>query len=158
MNSIKIMLLFLLNLVFLNAHSVLDDWSGATVDEVYRGPMHLYEKACEYNNMEACYEIGISNIREYIRNRSDDKALKQGIFYLDRSCSGGYTNGCTALAMLYITKDFKQRDENKAIMYLEKACSAKSTFACMALGEIYEQQENQDYAKALMYYQKACDA
>jgi|GEM_PF-1521296 len=158
MNYIKIVLLFLLNPAFLNAHSILDDWSGAAVDEVYQRPMHLYEKACQYNNMEACYELGILNIQEYIKNRSNDNALKQGIFYLDRSCSGGYANGCTALAMLYITKDFKQRDENKAIMYLEKACSLNSNFACMALGEIYEQQEKQDFAKALMYYQKACNA
>ncbi len=158
MNSIKIVLLFLLNLVCLNAHTILDNWSGAAVDEVYQRPMHLYEKACEYNNMEACYELGILNIREYINNRSDDKALKQGIFYLDRSCGQGYTKGCIALAMLYMTKDFNQRDENKAIMYLEKACSTNSAFACMALGEIYEQQENQDFAKALMYYQKACNA
>ena len=157
MNSSKIALIFLLNLIFLNAHTVLDDWSGAAVDEVYQGPMHLYEKACEHNNMEACYELGIINMQKYIQNRSDDQALKQGIFYLDKSCSGGYANGCTALAMLYITKDFKQRDENKAVMYLEKACSLDSSFACMALGEIYEGKENQDFAKALMYYQKACD-
>lgn len=158
MNHTKIIIIFLLNFVFLSAHSILNDWSGAEVDEVYLGPMHLYEKACEYNNMEACYDIGVLNIRDYINNRSNDKALKQGIFYLDRSCTGGYVNGCIALAMLYISKDSKQRDENKAIVYLEKACVANSTFACIALGEIYEQQKKQDFSKALIYYQKACSS
>ncbi|MGW8170007.1 MAG: tetratricopeptide repeat protein [Sulfurovaceae bacterium] len=158
MNHAKIVIIFLLNFVFLSAHSILNDWSGAEVDEVYLDPMHLYEKACEYNNMEACYDMGVLNIRDYINNRSNDKALKQGIFYLDKSCGGGYVNGCIGLAMLYISKDSKQRDENKAIMYLEKACVANSTFACIALGEIYEQQKKQDFSKALIYYQKACNS
>ena len=135
----------------------MDDWSGASVDEVYQNPIDIYEKACNNENMEACYEIGAMHMSNYVHNLSDDKSLKKGISYLDKSCLGGYVDGCVSLGILYATKEFKRHDVDKAILYLNRACSAKSLFGCIALGKIYENSDKQDFTKALTCYEKACE-
>lgn len=157
MNSIKIIIICLLGFGFLSGESILDDWSGVSVDEVYQNPIDIYEKACDHNNMEACYELGAMHISNYVKDFSDDKSLKKGISYLDKSCLGGYVNGCISLGILYTTKGFEQQNDNKAVWYLDRACSAKSLFGCIATGKIYENLNKQDFTKALVYYQKACE-
>ncbi|MDD5405540.1 MAG: tetratricopeptide repeat protein [Sulfurovaceae bacterium] len=157
MNNIKLAIIFLFSFSFLSSESILNDWSGAEVDEVYTEPFQIYEKACRYNNMEACYKLGALYIMDYVNNTSDNKTLKQGMSYLDKSCTVGYAEGCTSLAMIYASKDFKQQDNNKVVEYLDKACSANSIFGCVFLGKIYEDAKKQDFAKALTYYEKACN-
>ncbi len=142
---------------FVYADSELQDWSGAKVDEVYQGKYDIYKMACEQDNEEACFILGLLNLQSYAQNNNDRIYLKHGIGYLDKACAKNHEQSCVALGLLYISTSFEGRDEKSAMYYLDRSCALGNVLSCLSIAKYYEDEKHLDMQKTIKYLESACD-
>lgn len=152
----RVLSIFFLFLSFVYADSELQDWSGAKVDEVYLGKYDIYKTACEQDNEEACFILGLSDLQSYTQN-SDKKYLKSAIGYLEKACAKNHEKSCLALGLLYISSSFEGRDDKLALYYLDRSCSLGNVLSCINIAKYYEDEKHSDIQKTIKYLEIACD-
>ncbi|MDD5359152.1 MAG: tetratricopeptide repeat protein [Sulfurovaceae bacterium] len=155
MNRVILVFFLFFNIVY--GDSELQDWSGARVDEVYQGKEDIYKLACEKNNNEACFTLGLINLQNYAQNNKDKTSLKNSIYYLDNACKQNHEQSCVALGLLYFSTSFEKRDENLGLYYLDKSCKIGNVSACLNLAKYYEDEKHSDIQKTINYLNIACD-
>lgn len=155
MNRLLSIIFIFLSIVY--ADSELQDWSGAKVDEVYQGKYDIYKMACEHDNDEACFVLGLMNLQNYTQNNNDKAYLKKGIEFLDKACMKNYEQSCLALGLLYISSSFEGADENLALHYLDKSCRLGNNASCFGIAKYYDDEKHSDAKRTINYLNIACD-
>jgi len=124
-----------------------DKWIKQNTDKY----MYLYEKACEYGDKKACFELA----QEYNNMNNISKAI---LFYT-KACNGNIYKSCTILGSLYYLGKGVNQDYNIAKKFFSKACHGNHMQACSALAEAYMGTDTQYYSpnKAIKLYKKACE-
>lgn len=155
MNKILLMVFVLLN--FMYADSELQDWSGARVDEVYTSKEDIYKMACERDNEEACFNIGLISLQNYAQDNKDKTSLKNSLHYLDKACKQNHEQSCVALGLLYVSTSFENRDEKLGIYYLDRSCNMGNAMSCLGMAKYYEDEKSFDVKKLINYLDLACN-
>jgi uncharacterized protein len=155
MNRVILIFFLFFNIVY--GDSELQDWSGTRVDEVYQSKEDIYKLACEKNNNEACFTIGLINLENYAQNNKDKISLKNSIYYLDTACKQNHEKSCLALGLLYFSTGFENKDENLGLYYLDKSCKIGNVLACLNLAKYYEDEKHSDIQKTISYLNIACE-
>ncbi len=118
----------------------------------------LFEKACDKNELEGCWELG----RALANARGRERDHAQAVKLLDRACSGGVLDACTAWGIMHESgHGGLTRDVDRAIELYQKACDGGALGGCVELGDAYENAKGtvgRDAPKAVKLYQRACDA
>ncbi|KIM02763.1 MAG: hypothetical protein KN64_14070 [Sulfurovum sp. AS07-7] len=142
---------------FVYADLELQDWSGAKVDEVYPRKYDIYKMACEKDNEEACFILGLSDLQSYTQNNNDKIYLKSAIGYFEKACAKNHEKSCLALGLLYISASFEGRDEKASMYYLDRSCSLGNVLSCINIAKYYEDEKHLDIQKTIKYLESACD-
>ncbi|CAJ99755.1 conserved hypothetical protein [Helicobacter acinonychis str. Sheeba] len=78
--------------------------------------------------------------------------------YFEKACNLNYAEGCFGLGILYIHKDFGEKNYKKALALMTKGCELNYAVGCSFLGTLYQNGNGvkKDLKKAFASYTKAC--
>jgi len=105
---------------------------------------------CNNNDVHACYDLGVIYHKGLTVEKNNEKAL----FFLEKSCTGGYYKACNNAGFLYLNI----QNYIKSTELYTKSCEGKYAMGCYNLGRAYRygrgvEENNQ---KAIEFLQKAC--
>jgi TPR repeat protein len=106
------------------------------------------ETQCSAANAESCFLLG----RLHDEGKNASKNKQRALDLYAKSCDGGHTKGCTALAL-------SEEDPSKAAALYTKACDGGDMWGCNNLGLKYGEGKGvpMDDEKAVQLLKKSCD-
>jgi len=139
MNKIKLVAVFCIGLVYINAVELTAEVTTQIED-------------CRTGHVESCYDVGV--VLSSGENAENQEKKDLGLEYVRRACKYGETKACDYLAENY----FKDKHYFAAKPLYEDACNRGVVKACLGLGTIYRDGHDvrQNDVESRKYYEKAC--
>jgi len=85
--------------------------------------------ACEKENAEACFKLGVL----YHNGSSVEKDMDKAFDLFHKSCDLGNMKVCTRLALTYENNESERYDINKSLKLYEMACKGQDVRGCEGL-------------------------
>lgn len=120
--------------------------------EAYR----YYEKGCEYGSHDACMNAGLLRVSKTPTGTGQQRDVKVGINYLNKSCEGNNAYACYFLSGIFISGDDNmEKDMTQAFRYSQKACELGNMYACANLSQMYRKGDGIEKNEKLADHYKA---
>jgi len=115
----------------------------------------LFQKACENENNNGCFALGLMYYKGVTVEQSPPTAVK--LFY--DPCEAGFEQACVYIADIFYKGEGVKRNYSKAADFYDKACDNGDSYSCYSLGVMHENGKGipVNYSKSTKLYQKACN-
>lgn len=97
----------------------------------YLAAKKLFETSCDFNNINACYNLGLM----YMDGRGVKKDINKTLVFFEKACEGGLANACFNLGVIY-ENDTSVKATNKALYFFNKGCTLNDKECCLRYGKL----------------------
>ena len=129
-------------------------WAPIATNEIQvntERALHFYEKACDGNEVDACYNLGILYSDGTEVAKDDVKALDR----YSRACELDNRSACNRAGWHFENAVGTEEDRDAALQFFTKSCELDSGYGCNRVGLYADKRK--DGSNVLLGYEKSCE-